>query len=241
MSSQEKTATRLARNAAIVIWLLAGGPAFLCNQAEAQWANPYLEYGGAAMGGIGMSPWDQQMYKDQFYALNASRYNVANAEAVRAYEAANLANQQAQATAISNAERVAALQEKFESSPKFKAYQAANRYQGVDPMPLDQLLSSDGTILWPEVVLQTQDVSGRRAAADKAVKTLFTEARSTGTPSIRSINQARDRLVAFGRPALSRSMPRSAHVKLRQFLVNLDIVLEDMAKLPQTPASGTGQ
>ncbi len=69
----------------------------------------YGGYGGwgyGPFGGIGMTPFDQAAYKMQMLNLSESRYNYNNAQATQAYAAAQLYQQQALSTAISNYKQV---------------------------------------------------------------------------------------------------------------------------------------
>lgn len=208
--------------------IAALGLGLLVGQAEAQWG-----WGGGYGGmNMGMSLYEQNLVKDQMAALNASRFNLQNAQAVKSYEAANLLRQQAVSTELDNIQKKMELQERYNASPKAKQYAALARLQGYQQIPFDQMVNESGKVNWPNVVPPGLDLNDRRGAAEKAIEIAVLEARQNGHASIQSVNQARELLIAYGRPTLSRLKTRTATNRLKGFLLNLDAALEDLAIPP---------
>ncbi|MEO6810634.1 MAG: hypothetical protein ABI353_16075 [Isosphaeraceae bacterium] len=222
------------RRPALVIAIVGLG--LMADQAEAQWGGGYGGYGGYGGMNMGMSLYEQNLVKDQMAALNASRFNLQNAQTVKSYEAANLLRHQAVNTELSNMKLQMDLQERYNASPKAKQYAALSRLQGFQQIPFDQMVSESGKVNWPNVVPPSLELNSRREAAEQAIEIAVQEARQTGQASVQSVNQARELLIAYGRPTLSRLHTRTATNRLKGFLVNLDAALEDMATPP--PSSG---
>lgn len=219
------------RRPALVIAALGLG--LLADRAEAQWGwGGGWGYGGYGGTNMGMSLYEQNLFKAQAAALNASRFDLKNAQTVRAYEAANLLRQQAASAELSNMQRQMELQERYNASPKAKQYAALARLQGFQQIPFNQMVTESGKVNWPNVVPPSLELNDKREAAEKAIETAVLEARQNGSASIQSVNQARELLIAYGRPTLSRLQTRTATNRLKGFLLNLDAALEDLAAPP---------
>ncbi len=191
---------------------------------------------GGGFGGPGMSLYDQEMYKQEKYALASSRYNLQNAQAVTAYSQANLYQQQALTASLNNQKQMNAINEKYDPKntlPKYSALPTA----GTPSVPLSRLISPDNTIMWPREAPGTPE----RALADEKVAQVAQEFKKDGQATTRSVIDARDALYAYGQPALAavrRNHP-SQGVEFKHFLNNLDLSLDVMAHkapAPTTPA-----
>ena len=111
----------------------------------------YGGYGGyGGFGSMGMSLYDQAMVKEQSYMNNAARFNLQNAQAEQAYQAANLIQQRAVNTALENQRLSYQLaKEKYDvRSREAASYQAAMAAN--PPVPIDQLIDGQGRVLWPD-------------------------------------------------------------------------------------------
>ncbi|MDB5349390.1 MAG: hypothetical protein JWN86_637 [Planctomycetota bacterium] len=194
------------------------------------WTAPIPGYGGYgfAPGGYNIPPtYDDPLYRQQQYAMNASRYNLQNAQATKAYQEANFFQQQAIATAMNNAQQAPAVREQF------NVRSAAPRSRSRAPrqtstVPLDQLITKDGAVLWP----QSSPVDPSRERVDTAIAAIAKQYQDDGKATVQSVNEARNALSAYGHPALTevrKERPQSAAV-FKSFLNNLDVSLAGMAK-----------
>ncbi len=182
-------------------------------------------------GGAGISPYDQQLAAQQQYAMNASRYDLQTAQAAEAYQRANLYQQQALSMAVNNAKEQAALRQKF--SVKTMEPKYSNAPAKVAPnVPLNDLLNDDGTPKWPGIAPKND----LRAQADSAIAAVAKDFRQDGQATVQDVNDARDALYAYGRPALAtvRRQHASQGSSFKDFLNNLDVALDVMGQAPTT-------
>ena len=194
------------------------------------WSAPIPGYGGygTGFGGYGgVSVYDDPLVRQQQYALNASRYNLETAQATKAYQEANFFQQQAIATAMNNARQNQAVREQFNvrsATPKSRSHAQRN----APTVPLDQLMSKEGAVLWP----QTSPVDESRERVDVAVAAIAKQFQEHGKATVQSVNEARNLLSAYGHPALAavRKDRRETATVFKSFLNNLDTSLAAMAK-----------
>jgi hypothetical protein len=164
-------------------------------------------YGGFGYGGypgygfMGMSLADQWMLKYQQYALNASRYNLMNAEASTAYQAANLMHQQALQTMLQNY-----------SGGKYagggasvpRTYGDEGGGDGRKPagdIPFDQLVARDGQVLWPLGAPEDGDLGSRKQRATAAIQQLLKDRGEGRDAPVRQVVRARRALSDYAVPA----------------------------------------
>jgi hypothetical protein len=77
---------------------------------------------------------------------------------------------------------------------------------------LGSFLGSDGHVDWPRDVPDSPDLASRREAADEAIRAAVDQIKG-GKATIRAVNVAKARLIAFGQPALAKiRAERSARV-----------------------------
>ena len=190
-------------------------------------------YGFGGVGGMGMSLYDQDMYKMQQTALANSRYNLQNAQAVTAYQQANLYEQQAISTQLANQKQMSAIRDKYDprnNLPKYSAVPAS----GTPSVPMGKLISPQNTVMWPPGAPATPP----RALADEKIAQVAKEFQKDGQATTAAVIDARDALYAYGQPALAsvkKNHPSETAV-FRDFLNNLDMGLDVMAH----PANKTG-
>ncbi|MBX6313642.1 MAG: hypothetical protein IRY99_12100, partial [Isosphaeraceae bacterium] len=176
--------------------------------------------------GMGMSLYDQLAVKQSFYANQAARYNLYNSQAAANYQAANLMQQQAIATAMQYQAQAQDLAQKYALD---KQQSWAQKYENA-ASNLDSILGPNGTVMWPAVTPNDKDLQKARQELDQALVEIDQQLRSSGRASVASLVNARQKLYAFGKPALSRLRARSAAgsngpIVLRDFLNNLDATL----------------
>jgi hypothetical protein len=192
-------------------------------------------YGGF---GVGFSPYDPILQSRLNYGLWASRYNLNNAMAAEAYEAANAYNQQAIAAARANAEpRQTPLPPRYDIDTRAPSTGDAP----AAPLPGNALLSDDGQVIWPpEAPRDTDAILTRlRQAAEQAVQAAVQEYQANGRASARAVADAKRKLYAYGRPVLTRlkRTNNAAAYALLTFFQNLELTLDRMGA-GQPPGAG---
>lgn len=230
--------------AALALALALAGP----GAAHAQWGGGYgfgagYGFGGWGGGGwgfgdIGMSPYDQAMVKEQFYANNAARFNLQNAQAEQAFQSANLMRQQALNTALEN-QRLAyqIAKDRYD----IRGRQASASQAAAPAIPLDSLIDDDGQVLWPDYAPSGGAHAERRQRADAAIKVAYLGYKKDGHAGVNEVVDARRRLHAYGQPALDLLGTRGdarARAELLGFLNALDAAVDGLGNPPQAPASG---
>src|SRR5262249_39774021 len=183
--------------------LAAAAVLLVSGRADAQWGmggwGGGWGWGGGPFGsGIGMSLYDQQMVKDSYYSSMAAQYNMMNAQAAQAYQSANLMQQQAVQTALQNQQLSRGIADKYVLS-KQEAW-ANRKTAAIDH--LNQLFDPRGNLLWPNVTPYDADLVPKRQEVDDAFRTIFQQTRGGSSPSVQSLVAAKQKLYAFGKPAL---------------------------------------
>jgi len=231
--------------------------------------NPYAGSGpgfGFGMAGLGFDPYgngyapggitvsDMAAMKAQMSALNASRYNLLNAQAASAYEAANLLNQEAAKDAVSgyrSAKQAYGPRYNIRTgSPGYTSSAAPPReaVAQVDPeaqpiLPPDRLLAPDGEVLWPVGAPKGPDLDPRREAASQAIRDAVQPGTGGRRGSIRRIVRARERLSDYAVPALQQirtERPQDEEDFVR-YVRSLDLALRALAEnRGQTENRGDG-
>lgn len=194
------------------------------------YANPYIGY-GAGYGAFGESPYTLEIGREQQYALNESRFNMMNAEAAMAYQAANLYQQRAVGEAESRYRQAKTLQ------PRYQIATGATRFDrrhhgALQLIPREKLLDSNGRVQWPGSTPSGQRLSELRQAVDDAIQKVAQEAKDHGRASVRSVVAARNALAEFSGSALERlrsDSPTDA-ASFQAFLQSLDHTLYTMAE-----------
>jgi hypothetical protein len=195
-------------------------------------------YGGPFGGAIGTTIYDQELIKEQTYALNTSRYNLQNARAEAAYSAANLMQQQAVTATLENQKRYDSLQQKYALEAKAEKAKANAERRALVVAHLNELIDSSGAILWPESAPTGGDYAASRQAVEDAVRYLY-RAYKTGKASVSAVVDASKRLHEYGEPALKalriRNLRKQA-TDLRDFLNHLDEAIAAMGAPPAPTA-----
>jgi hypothetical protein len=209
------------------------------------WGSGYGAYGGWGWGGlgygVGVSPADYVAYKYQNTALNDARFNLANAQVAEAYQAANLYNQQALATLLHNYRMTAPYEPRYEASGAKKSYDPAAAYQpNIRYLTRDRLIRGDGVILWPPITPTGPTFDSEKQDAERSIRGAVQEYRRAGRVSVKALNEARAKLEAFGRDALSKLKADDAKdvPGFEVFVRSLDRALVSMADLPKSAVSG---
>ena len=154
-----------------------------------------------------MTAADQWMMKYQNYALNASRYNLLNAETVTQYQAANLMHQQALQT-LMQTYSMNYRNNKYGNSGygvglgRPTSYGSSGSNDQAKAIPADKLFSKDGQVLWPLGAPEDGDLKAKKQAASAAIQKAISDyIASNAAPPVREVVAARKALSDYANPA----------------------------------------
>ena len=249
MRSLLRFSSRTAFVPAALLVALAGGPREASAQARVSLPytdtptfqsqiDPYgINYNASAMSyglpGVGVSPWNPIVQAQLNLGLRTARYNMYNAWTASNYQAANLYNQQAVAQALQNQKMMATMSPRYDVRTQEPAPSSTSseKDRGFKPLPMSQVIAPDGKVLWPSAAPVNGELGEHRSAAEAAVREASGEFRSSGRATIASVSEAKERLYAYGRPALRdlNSGSRPDAVTLLRFLASLELILDAMA------------
>jgi hypothetical protein len=203
------------------------------------YGNPGWGYG---FGGIGMTAADQWMMKYQTYALNASRYNLMNAETATAYQAANLMHQRAVQTLMQNY-----LGDKYSgSSPRYGVGVGrpttggpggANDQPKV--LPASELYAKDGQVLWPLGAPEDGPLKAKKEAAGQAIQKAVSDyIEAKAAPPVREVVAARTALADYANPAAReiKDQRPDDYKDFVNYIENLDASLRSLADVAHNGA-----
>jgi len=196
----------------------------------------YYGYGDPFGYTIGLSPYDQAMYKYQKYKLNASRYNLNNARATAAYSAANFYNDLAAATAAGSYKTSTGIKPSYSITTGNSRLTPAMRHQmavqaRAQMIPKDKLIDSSGRVLWPSSApMSPSYLAKARADVDSSVAKAAADHSKTGRATVRDVVDAQDKLRSYGTQALDhlKSDNPAEATGLASFLASLDYALTTM-------------
>lgn len=211
-----------------ITWTLALGVTLLtATHAEAQWGwggwggwGGYGGYGGVGIGRYGMSLSQLNFFRMQAAARNASRYNLNNAEAATAYQAANLYRQAAIDEMLNNRMKAQQFaQSRFDYGPMDRGYASPGRapirsrtqapaagegQAAVEaaqrPATFNEMIAQNGEVFWPLGAPDQGELGTKRSAASAAIQDLIQQSRR-GPVSVRRVVQARNALSDYAVPA----------------------------------------
>ncbi len=195
-------------------------------------------YGG--YGGYGVTPYSQVYAGQQRAALNASRYNLQNAEAAEAYQAANLYRQKALDEAQERYQGAKVIEPRYSIGEN--QADEAQRGRSIALLPREKVMDREGKVLWPASTPSGQTLNEIRNQVDGAVQAAVQETQGNQRPSVRSIVAARDEVENFAVPALERLRSESPAdaAGLEVFLQSLDHHLANLGT-PGTPTVAPAQ
>lgn len=165
--------------------------------------------------------------------MRTARYQMSSARASLANAAANLRYQRAIAQAIQNARK--------QEPPIRRRSGVQQRAPRPAPppdatalvlLPVDQLLTAEGAVRWPASAPADRAFSRARAAAESAIRIAVKEYESDGRTSAQCVDEAKNLLLAYGKPALERVAltSRSEAERLLKFFTSLEEALNDLAR-----------
>lgn len=181
-------------------------------------------------GSYGVTAYDQAMMQNEQYSLANSRYNMQTAQANQAYAEADYYRQKALQASIDNQNLTSGLRQTYGIKSSQPRYHHAPVPANAAPVDLNSVIGENGAIRWPSIAPQND----ARHLADEAIGQVASKFRNGKTPDVQSVNDARDALYAYGRPALAsiRRVHASKAAEMKDFLNNLDRGLDKMAQAP---------
>ncbi|MFO0892504.1 MAG: hypothetical protein U0790_25595 [Isosphaeraceae bacterium] len=188
----------------------------------------YMRYG---LPGVGVSPWNPIVQAQLNLGMRTAQYNMYNAWSANMYQAANLYNQQAIAQAIDNQRRAQTLE------PRYDVRDRTPRMTHPEPppphrsLPINEVLSPDGKVLWPGLAPAEGDLAQKRAAAEAAILIAVREFKANSRASVQSVAEAKELLFAYGHPAILKlgATNRPGAESLLRFFSSLEQVLNSLA------------
>ena len=195
-----------------------------------------LGYGGYGLGAIafgGITPYDAVVMRQEQAMLTMGRYNYMNAQSTQAYSAAQLYQQQAISTALSNYKTVAEMRDRY-SPTKVKPSSAVTV---VDPragkvVSREQLISPDGRVLWPNSTPKADSLDASKAAFEDAAHNVMLEFNDQGRARVQDVADAKARLLAYAQSALKiarSSANQKNSTQFWAFLYDVEQILDGMA------------
>jgi hypothetical protein len=189
----------------------------------------YMRYG---LPGVGVSPWNPIVQAQLNLGLRTAQYDMYNAWSANMYQMANLYNQQAIAQQIDNARQMQQTMEpRFDVRKRTQRGPKSVEQSGPAPLSRNQVLSPDGLVLWPGRAPTDGDLAKARSAAEAAIKVAVKEFEANGKATVQSIVEAKERLAAYGQPALKKLAAGNmdAAKNLLRFLASLEQVINSLA------------
>lgn len=188
----------------------------------------YAQYG---LPGVGVSPWDPIVQAQLNLGMRTARYNMYSSWADQSNAAANLYYQQAVAQSIKNEQQQQAMQPRYDV--RLRTPRPAQASESNEPklLPRNNLLKSDGAVIWPETAPSSNMLDKSRSAAEAAIRVAVKEFEADGKASTQSVAEAKSQLFAYGKPALQQLVrtDRDDAKKLLKFLASLEHMLDGLA------------
>lgn len=173
------------------------------------YGRPGWGLGPSAYGyGLGMTVADQWMGRYMAHALSASRYNLMNAEAATAYQAANLMHQRAAQTLMQN--YMGSKYANAGASPGYGVAPGRPLAYGTtggkgEPRPAlrpDEMFAKDGQVLWPLGAPEDGSLRSKKQAASQAIqKAVGDYLADRAAPPVSEVVAARTALANYANPA----------------------------------------
>ena len=192
--------------------------------------NPdYMRYG---LPGVGVSPWNPIVQAQLSLGLETARYDMYNAWTAQMYQAANLYNQQAIAQQLANERQMQqAMEPRYDVRQRTPRPPKTREPASATPLPRNQVLAPDGSVLWPGRAPADAELGKARTAAEAAIKNAVKEYAASGRATVQSIVEAKERLAAYGKPALKKLAETNMEAarNLLRFLASLEQAINSLA------------
>jgi hypothetical protein len=189
----------------------------------------YSRYG---LPGVGVSPWNPIVQAQLNLGMQTARNDMYNAWTANMYQAANLYNQQAIAQQIENSRQMQqAMEPRYDVRKRVPRTPKTSEPPAPTPLPRNEVLSPDGSVLWPGRAPADGDLAKARSATEVAIRVVVKEFEANGKATVQSVVEAKERLAAYGQPALKKLAGENmdAAKNLLRFLASLEAVINSLA------------
>jgi hypothetical protein len=188
----------------------------------------FMRYG---MAGGAPPAYDPMVQSQLNQAMRQAQGQMNGAAPADPDQAARLFNPDAIVPAAGNPPRNQAMQPRYDVRKKTPRTVQSKDKQASRLLPRSQVLTPEGKVLWPAKAPAEGELGKSRAAVEEAVKAALKETEGGGKASVRSVVEAKDRLYAYGRPALEKAstQSRQAAQGLLHFFTSLERVLDSLA------------
>jgi hypothetical protein len=202
------------------------------------WGVPYganYNYGFTryGQGGFGSSPYNTMAQSQLSMGMGPTPYGVYDPSATELYQGANQNLQEAATQAMQNQRQMQAMEPRFDVRKRTPRALQSKERQANRLLTRNQVLSSDGKVLWPSKAPNDGDLGKSRAAAEAAIKVAYNEFKTGGKASVKNMVEAKELLYSYGHPALddAAGQGRQAAQSLHRFLFSLERAIDSLGGL----------
>ena len=182
--------------------------------ANYNWGVPYgsnynygfMRYG---QGGFGGSSYNPMMQSQPNLGMGTAPYGGYGPAAAENYQGANPNNQEAAAQAMQNQRQMQAMELRFDVRKKTPKTVQSKERQANKLLTRNQVLSSDGKVLWPARAPATVSLASRERLPRRPSRPPSRSSRTTARPRSRTSSRPRICSTAYGHPALDKAARQS--------------------------------
>ena len=187
----------------------------------------YMRYG---LGGFGGTAYGAAVQPQFNGGMGLTPYDVYGPAAAQVYQGANQNIQDAATQALQNERQMQAMELRFDVRKKTPKTVQSKQRQASKLLTRNQVLSSDGKVLWPSKAPSDGELGKSRAAAEAAIKAAYKEFKAGGKASVQNVVEAKELLYSYGRPALDKAagQSRQAAQGLYHFLTSLERAVDSL-------------
>ena len=203
--------------------------------ANYNWGVPYgsnynygfMRYG---QGGFGGSPYNPMAPSQPNLGMGPTDYSMYGPAAAQNYQGANQNIQESATQAMQNQRQMQAMELRFDVRKRTPRTMQSKERQANKLLTRNQVLSSDGKVLWPSKAPNDGELGKSRAAAEAAIKVAYKEFKAGGKASVQNVVEAKELLYSYGHPALDKAagQSRQAAQGLHHFLSSLERAIDSL-------------
>jgi hypothetical protein len=204
--------------------------------ANYNWSIPYgslnynygfMRYGQGYVGGSSYGSMMQPQYNVGMRPSPADVYGPATSEI---YQGGNQSIQEAATQALQNQRQMQAMELRYDVRQMTPKTMQSKERQANRLLPRNQVISSDGKVLWPAKAPSDGDLGKSRAEAEAAIKVAYKEFKAGGKASVQNVVEAKELLYSYGHPALEKAagQSRQAAKGLHHFLSSLERAIDSL-------------
>jgi len=199
------------------------------------WGVPYgsnYNYGFMRYG-QGGSPYDSMMQPVPSPGMMPAPYGGYGPAAAEVYQGADPNIQEAAAQAMQTQRQMQAMEPRYDVRKRTPRAVQSKARQASKLLSRNQVLSSDGKVLWPEKAPSDGELGKSRAAAEAGIMAAYKEFKDGGKASVQNVVEAKERLYSYGHPALDKvsGQSRQAAQGLHHFLFSLERAIDSLGGL----------